>query len=116
MENQVGKVTKLLRNKKRGITWPFCRLFDDTPLCDLSNGNCPEISIIGALIKMGDYNKAEELQQFSRIKSLFPSMKKYADCINSVLRPEVQDSTSCKEALAVLKHLKRLEGSSIPPR
>lgn len=119
MERQVTRIAEILRDHNRGFTWPFCRLFDESALCDLSNDHCPEMSMIGALIGMGDYTKAQELQQFSKLKSLFPSMIKHANALKAILSPDIPDSASSKEGLRVLQYMQRteiLEGTGRIPR
>lgn len=107
METQVARIHALLKNKDRGNTWPFCRLFQESALCDLSNDKCPELSIIGALLSMETYRQAEDLQQFSKLRSLFPSMREYADVLRDLLRPSIPDSAVTSEGLLVVQAIQR---------
>lgn len=113
MEDQVLKIGKFLINQNKGVTWPFCRLFEESALCGLSNSGCPEVSVISAIIAMDSSEKVKEMPQFRNLAGTISSMVPIAMAVKEVLKPELPTSAASEIGARVLERLNKFKGKTV---
>lgn len=71
-----------MTRENQGVTWPWCRLFNESALFDLSTKRNKDASILSALVVMGDPNN---LLQMSQFKDMEVFIRKYTPISQAVI-------------------------------
>lgn len=67
--SQIERVSAFAKNLDKGVTWPWCRLFEETALYQLSVRKNRDLCSIAAIVAMGDLQSAKNLIQFREFQN-----------------------------------------------
>lgn len=76
------RLLTFMTRENPGVTWPWCRLFTETALFDLSTKKNKDASILSALVVLGDPNL---LMQMSQFKDMEVFIRKYTPISEAVI-------------------------------
>lgn len=109
LEEQVLSIANFIMGPGTEHTWPFCRIFEESALCNFSNNGCPDVATVSAIIAMEDSEKVMEMPQFKNLTSMIQAMVPLALAIKEELRPSVPTSAVTASAGRILQNARKYQ-------
>lgn len=82
MISSMKRLLHFMSTETQQVTWPWCRLFDESALFDLSTKRNKDAAVLSALVVLGDPSNLSQMAQF---KDMEVFIKRYEHVAESVV-------------------------------